>query len=225
MKTEANGEGDDDDFTLRGGDPAHKKRRAAKSATDDEGDELNLPLPEKQKKTMKSRKSGHLALVGADEQDEEAPTPDMKPAKKSRAKKVKVEDETHGQINAPKNNGVGGPESRVGGKARRNKAGEIKVEEDARPEEDAGNVDQVHGTAESAINKPVARRGRTRKVKTEVSGEDAGAATGPAEPDVKDEEEAADVPDQTEVDEIKPKAKTGRKKGVAKPIAKARPSK
>ena len=223
MKTEANGDGDDD-FTLPGGKPAPKKRRAAKSAIDDEGDELNLPPPEKRRKTTKSRKSGHLALVGASEEDEEAPAPDPKPAKKSRAKKVKVEDKTEGQINEPKNNGVEGPKSRVGRNARRKKAGEIKVEEDAGPDEDAGNVDQVDGTAESTINKPVAR-GRPRKVKIEVGGEDVGAATGPAEPDIKDEEEAADVPDQTEVDEMKPKAKTGRKKGVAKTIAKARPSK
>ena len=167
------------------------------------------------------RKSGHLALVEAGKEDE---APEEKPTKKSRGKKIKVEERAEGQVTEPKNNGLDGRTSRVARNARRKKADHLKLEEKeagSTLDEQAAQAEQVDGPAEVKVQaepketKPTPRKGRAKKsVKVEDAHQEE-QADNPAE----EGEIAADVEDET-----KPKAKTGRKKGVAKPIARGRQS-
>ena len=215
VKTETNG---DDDGLLPGSVPEPQKRKAPPYRSDDEEHEIYLPRREN------LRKPSQLAHAGAVEENGDAPTPKEKPAKKSRAKKVKVEDKTEGQMNEPKNQGGDVGKSRVARNTRK-KDDELNMDGNDGLGEEAPNVKQVDGTMDSSVTKP-AKKGRPRKVKGEDAGEDARAVAGPAEPDLKEEEEEQQVavaPGETEVGETK--AKVGRKKGVAKKIARGRPSK
>ena len=163
----------------------------------------------------------------AGKDDETTSIPQQKPARKSRGKKVKVEDTPEAQMIEPKSNGLDGRMSRVARNARKMRADHLKLEHDAeaKPDEQALKAGRVDGTADSTVKaepgrvtKPAAKKGRPRKgVKIEDADHEA-------------EAEAADVPVEPESEpapeseEETPKPKAGRKKGTAKPIARGRPS-
>jgi hypothetical protein len=150
---------------------------------DDEGDELEAETAAIQKKNtqQKKRKSGHLALMEAGNNDEAGPEEEL--PKKSRAKKIKVEKTPEGQMIEPKNNGPDARPSRIAKNAREKKTDALKkddsnvlVEAESSPKDrkKAIKVEQLDGTADfkiepvvktepETVTKPPVKRGRQRK--------------------------------------------------------------
>ena len=172
-----------------------KKRKAA--AADDNEDEL---AAESAVVAPKKRKSGHLALMEAGNEDE---APMEKPAKKSRAKKVKKEEAE--QVDGPTD-----PEPEP--KPTPTKKGKGKREA-ALKAEVADLRTEMEEEPEVPVGKPTGKRGRSKREKAIKAEEAAEAADMPVE--AEPEEEAA-----PELDETAPKARGGRRKGTAKTKAK-----
>jgi hypothetical protein len=218
VRAEATGNDDgDDNVLLRSGDSAPKKRKRRAGSVADEDNELHdeTAASEQTVRPPEQRKSGHLALMQAGKGDED--TLEEKPVKKSRSKKVKAEETQEGQTIEPKNNGLDGrqadPKTATKPTTRRGKARKVKVE-------DAGEGDAAAMAGAPTAPEPKEEpksKGRKSKANKGTKAERA-----EEEADVETADASENVGPQTPPDpqETNPKAKAGRKKGLAKTIAK-----
>jgi hypothetical protein len=196
VEAEATGnDGGDGNVLLHSGGsaPKKRKRRAGSVADEDDKPHGETAAYEQTARPPKQRKSGHLALMQAGKGDED--TLGEKPAKKSRSKKIKVEKERpEAQTIELKNNGRDGRPSRVAKNARKKKADVLKSEDldnlaetktSNSPEESkkALKPERLDDTTDSktkfgvktdpdTVAKPVAKRGKAKKVKVEDTEED-----------------------------------------------------